>query len=64
MRLSRLRTQHSVCEDVSLIPALFSELRTWHRLVATALIQRLVQELLYATGVAVKRKKKKDVEEN
>ena len=36
----------------------------WCRLVAAALIQPLDQELLYATGVALKSKKEKKKEKN
>ena len=32
----------------------------WHRLAAAALIRPLAQELPYAVGVALKRKKKKE----
>ena len=36
-------------------------LRLWYRPAAVALIQPLAWELLYATDVALKRKKKKEI---
>ena len=36
----------------------------WHRLAAAALIHFLAWELPYAKGVAIKKKKKKPVEED
>ena len=36
----------------------------WHRLAAVALILPLAQELLYATGVAIKRKKNSHTHKN
>ena len=63
MWLSRLRTQCTICVDEGLIPALTHWVKDlvllWHRLAAAAPIQTLAWELPYATGVALKRKKRK-----
>ena len=54
----------SVHEDAGLIPDLSQWakdpvlLQLWHRPAAAALIRPLAQELLYAAGVALTRKKK------
>ena len=56
----RLRTQHSVCEDLGSIPAQWVKdpevLWLWCKLAATAPIRPLAQERPYATGVAIKKK--------
>ena len=71
MWLSKLRTEHSVCEDVDLIPGLTQWVKDpsllqaavllllWRGLVAEAPFQLLAQELPYSTDVAIKRKKEK-----
>ena len=62
MWLSSLRIQHCLCEDVGSIPGLtqwvtgLALLWLWHRLVTATLIRPLGQELLYATGAALKNK--------
>ena len=64
MWLSELRTPHCFCEDVGSIPALVQRVKIlvllwlWGRLAAAAAIWLLAGKLPYATGVAVKRKKK------
>ena len=85
LRLSGVRTRHSVPEDAGSIPGLIqwmeSELRIWcchscrvghrcrsdlallwlwYRLAAASSVQPLAWGLPYATGVALKRKNKKE----
>ena len=58
--------QQSVCKDRDSFPGLAQWVKDlalpwpWHRPAAAALILPLAQKLPYATGVAVKRKKKCD----
>ena len=69
-----MRTQHSLCEDVGLIPGLDQWVKDpawlqamwlsdlvllWAQASAASLMLPLAWELPHATGVAVKRKKKK-----
>ena len=62
--LSGLRTQHNVCEDAVLIPGLspwikdlvLSQAAAW--VAAAAPVPPLARELPYASGVALKKKKK------
>ena len=74
MWLSRLRTQHSVRENIGLTPGITQKvkgsdiatscgsdpelLRLWLWLAAAALIRPLAWELPYAAGAAIKKKKK------
>ena len=61
---SRLRTQHSVCEDGGLIPGLAKWVKDpallwlWCTPAAVAPISPLAWELPYVAGVAIKKKLK------